>query len=133
MTGRSTGDLLVAYDGTDASRRAAEFAADRATQTDEAVDVVHVGSDLSEREIRDRLADTLIDHRIVGRIETLRTDGGNVNQRSVSEALSDFVRANDYEILYMGNENHSLYEKLRRASVSNDLIDDRLIPIMLVP
>jgi nucleotide-binding universal stress UspA family protein len=130
---RPNAELLVAYDDTDAARRALEFAIERAARTGESVDVVHVGSDVSEPEIRRTLEDLAVDRGVVATVEVVPTGGSDAENVSVPARLAALIEDRDYELLVMGNERHGLFYDLLEGSVSEALIERQAIPLLLVP
>lgn len=125
--------LLVAYDDTAAGRRAAEFAAERAAKTGESVDVVHIGTDITEQEIRDATEDEFIRRNVVVRFDIVNGGGSEDENISVSAALGKLIAQREYQIVIMGNEERGLFHNLMEGSVSNALIEDQTVPVLLVP
>jgi len=133
MTPQGQSGLLVAYDDTPAARRAAEFAVERAAMRGEPVHVVHIGDALSESDIRDALGETFAERGVVLTVEIVPAGGSEDENVSVSRGLADAIDANDYAMVVMGNERHGLFHGLTEASVSEALIEDQTVPILLVP
>ncbi|MFB6182997.1 MAG: universal stress protein [Haloarculaceae archaeon] len=133
MTDATAGQLAVAYDDTDAARRAVAFAIDRASLTGERVDVVHAGNDLTEVQIRDVVAPLFEDRDVDFDVAVLPIGGSEDENVSASKALTDYLRRHNYEYLLMGNEKHGLAHSLTEASVSSDVIESQSIPVLLVP
>lgn len=126
-------ELLVAYDRTDAGRRAAEFAADRAAKTGESVDVVHVGTDVTEDDVRDQLGSIFAEQGVEASFTVVEVGGSEDRNVSVSAVLSDVIDDNDYELVVLGNEERGLFDELTAGSVSKDIIEDGIVPVVLVP
>jgi hypothetical protein len=57
--------LLVAYDDTDAARRATGFAAERAATTGETVTVAHIGTHVTEAHVRAAVEESFEDGVVV--------------------------------------------------------------------
>jgi nucleotide-binding universal stress UspA family protein len=132
-TGGAVGPYLVAYHDSGAARRATTFAADHAARTGASVDVVHVGTELSTRQMRETVGDRFADQRVDVQFETLRASGSEDDNVSVSEKLSHHVADHDYELVIAGNETHGHLHSLFAGSVSDGLIDARVVPVVLVP
>ena len=126
-------DFLVAYDDTDASRRAAEFAAQRAAKTGEAVDVVHIGTGVTEATIEDAVGDTFENLGVPFTVRVVEVGGSEDENVSTRAKLSDVIGEHDYTVVFLGNEKRGLFHDLTEGSVSNALIEDQAVPIMLVP
>lgn len=131
MQERNRGEILVAYDGTDSSRRATEFAVGRAGQTGEAVDIVYLGTDRTAEQLREEVGDAVLRERIVANFETIDVD--TTSNKKIATHLAKFVADHEYTLLVMGNaERGRLYDAVR-GSVTRELIDNQIIPILLVP
>lgn len=131
MEETNRGEILVAYDGSDSSRRATEFAIERAVQTDEAVDIVYLGTDRSAEQLREEIGDPFLRERIVANFEIIKVD--TTSNEEIAAQLANFVTDREYTLLVMGNaERGRLYDAVR-GSVTRELIDDQIIPILLVP
>lgn len=126
-------DILVAYDDTDAGRRAAAFAAERAAKTGEAVDVVHIGPHVTEAAIREAVSDDFERLDVPLSIRVVDVGGSEDDNVSVSAKLADLIGEHDYAVVFMGNEDRGLFHHLTEASITNALIEDQTVPIMLVP
>ncbi len=128
-------DLLVAYDDTPAARRAVAFAVSRAERTGETVDVVHIGTDMTDEKLNKTITDAVdgIDGTRLGRVWTIPGAGADEENIAVSKRLSDLLAARGYTMLVMGNEERGLFHELLAGSVSQTLIGDQVVPILLVP
>jgi nucleotide-binding universal stress UspA family protein len=126
-------DLLVAYDDTDAGRRAAEFAAERAAQTGESVTVIHIGSDLSEAEMRDAIGEPFASHGVPVSFRMFDVGGSEDENISIRAKLGEIIDQHEYTMIVMGNEKHSLFHGLTEGSISGAVIDDQVVPVLLVP
>lgn len=130
---------LVAIDGWDASGRALSLAAAQAAAADE-IDVVHVvdeggGDPESVEQIRST-AEEVVDE--VGgdaevNVEVLETDKGRKPASRVGKRLLDFVDERGHDLVYLGNEHTGAAEKMIVGSVSATLLEDRSVPVALVP
>jgi nucleotide-binding universal stress UspA family protein len=126
-------ELLVAFDDTAAGRRAAAFAAERAEKTGERVDVVHIGSDVTETEMREAVEDSFLERDVPASFRTFSMGGSEDTNVSVSAKLAQVISNGDYAIVFMGNEKHGLFHNLAEASLTKALIEDQTVPITLVP
>lgn len=126
-------DLLVAYNDTDAGRRAASFAAERAALTGETVDVVYIGTEFTEDEMRDAVGQSFVDLDVPVSFQQVSVGGSDDRNVSIRAVLADVIEDNDYEIVVMGNEKHGILHDLSEGSVSSALIGDKMVPILLVP
>ena len=131
IEGRS--GILVAYDDTDSARRAAAFAAERAAETGETVTVVHIGSAVSEADVRAAVEESFEGDGVVLEVAVLPSGGSDDANVSVASVLIDLIDANEFSMVAMGNERHGLFHGLTEASVTEALIEDQSIPILLVP
>lgn len=129
MSGVEPAELLVAYDGSDAAVRAAEFAFSRAAKTGERVDVVHVGAGVDERSIRTELAEELVRESIVATVETIDPEDGD----GTGDALAELIGRNGYEMTFVGYESYDLLGRLRHDSVTESLLERKLVPVTVVP
>lgn len=130
---------LVAIDGWDASGRALSLAAAQAAAADE-IDVVHVvdesgGDPESVEQIRDTAEEVVAE---VGgdaevNVQVLETDKGRKPASRVGQRLLEFVDEHDHDLVYLGNEHTGAAEKMIVGSVSATLIEDRSVPVALVP
>lgn len=130
---RPDAKLLVAFDDTAAAQRATEFAIERASRTGEAVDVVHVGTDLTESEIRGKIETLVVDRGVAVTVEVVPTETSDEENVSIAAMLGRLLEERDYDVLVMGNEKHGLFYDLTRGSVSEAIIENQTIPILLVP
>lgn len=133
MDSESDNDLLVAYDDTEASRRAATFAAKRAAKTGETVDVVHVGRDLSEDDIERAVGEAFDNRDVVASYWVDRIGGSEDENTSVRLRLSQLINDHGYSMVFVGNEKHGFLTELAEASISEALIENQNVPVVLVP
>lgn len=126
-------DLLVAYDDTDAGRRAVEFAAERAAKTGESVDVVHVGTGLTEAQLREALEALFAERNVPVEFEVVETGGSDEKNVSISATLGEIIDDRDYTLIVMGNENRGLFHQLSEGSVTDAVIETGVVPVTLVP
>jgi len=124
--------LLVAYDDTDAARRATGFAAERAATTGETVTVVHIGTHVTEADVRAAVEESFEDG-VVFEVAVISAGGSDDANVSVASALAKLIDTNEFSMVVMGNERHGLFHGLTEASVTEALIEDQSIPILLVP
>jgi nucleotide-binding universal stress UspA family protein len=125
--------LLVAFDETAAARRAAAFAAERAAMTGEFVTVVHIGSGLTEADVRAAVETPFVDRQVTFEVAVVPAGGSDHDNVSVPTALHGLLRDNEFAMVVLGNERHDLFHGLTEASVSEALVDDQDVPVLLVP
>lgn len=133
MADTQSHDLLVAYDDTAVAHRAAEFAAERAAKTGESVDIVHIGTDLTEQELQDAVGAVFDQQNVVARFQTINRGGSENENVSVNAILSNLIDSQGYDLVFIGNEKHGLFHNLTEESVSKGLIEDQIVPVVLVP
>jgi|GEM_PF-2079432 len=126
-------DLLVAYDDTDAGRRAAEFAAERAAKTGESVDVIHISTVLTDAQLRDELGSIFEERDVPVTFEVIETGGSDDRNVSISATLGEIIEERDYAMIVMGNEERGLFHSLSEGSVTNAVIEAGIVPVTLVP
>lgn len=126
-------DLIVAYDDTDASRAAAEFAAERAAETGETVDVVHVGHDLSESDIKADVGEAFAARDVEAGYHVVPAGGSDDENVSVRAALSRVITHSGHDMVFVGNEEYGLFDDIAKKSVSDALITEHRVPVVLVP
>lgn len=126
-------DLLVAYDDTNASRGAAEFAAKRAAQSGESVDIVHVGRDLTEHDIERAVGDAFDELGVPVNFHVEKVGGSEEENMDIRLKLSRVINDGGYEAVFVGNEEYGLFEKYANTSVSDALIKNHNAPVVIVP
>jgi len=126
-------DLLVAYDDTDAGRRAVEFAADRAALTGESVDVVHAGTEHTATQLREELGSIFDERQVPVQFSVIEIGGSDEKNVSISATLGELIEDNDYALVVMGNEGRGLFHQLSEGSVTDAVIETGLVPVTLVP
>ncbi|ERH03443.1 MAG: universal stress protein UspA related nucleotide-binding protein [uncultured archaeon A07HR60] len=131
MDDSNRGEILVAYDGSDSSRRAVEFAAERAGKTGEAVDIVYVGGDRTATQLREAIGDEFLRERIVANFETIQMNA--TGNEAIARRLAEYIRDHEYTLLVMGNSERGRLYNAVRGSVTGELIEQRPLPILLVP
>lgn len=126
-------DLLVAYDDTDVGKKVAAFAAERAAKTGESVEVVHIGPDFTEAKLREAVGQGFEDHSVPASFRVIAVGGSDEQNVSVSATLVDHIDENDYTMVFMGNEERGLFHDLAEGSVTDAVLKDKLVPVVLVP
>lgn len=129
---------LVAIDGWEPSERALAFAAEQAEESDSFIEVVHVvGEDGGDAEANEQIADTVegvlgeydVDHET----QFLRTNKRTQPANRVGERILQFVEERGVDVVYLGNEQTGTAERMIVGSVARKVIDDRSVPVTLVP
>jgi len=133
---------LVALDGWEQSRRALRFAVEQAADTDATIDAVHVVDD--EADDRDPEAieqvETTVDEVLEAagadvpvEVHVLEADKDYKPATRAGVRILEFVREHDHDAVYLGNEHTGTAERMIVGSVSGTVIEDRSVPVVLVP
>lgn len=129
---------LVAVDGWDPSQRALAFAARQAGAAGATLDVVHVvaeggGDPGSNEQIRETVEDALADAGVEYDLHFVETDKSRKPAKRVGERLLAFVEDRDVDLVFLGNEPTGTAERVIVGSVAEVLVEDRSVPVALVP
>lgn len=131
---------LVAVDGWEPSQHALAFAVEQATAAGAELDVVHVvdeaGADPeSVDQIRDAVAETVADEGgdLDPDVRVVEADKGHKPAARVGARILEFVADRDYDAVFVGNEHTGAAERIIVGSVAETLIEDRSVPVVLVP
>ena len=133
---------LVALDGWEASRRALAFAIEQAALENAAVDVAYVvGEDGGDPDSVDQIHDIVDevvaevdpDGEVPVEVVVLKVDKRHKPATRVGVRLVEFVEEHGHDAVYLGNERTGTAERMIVGSVSTTLIEDRSVPVVLVP
>ncbi len=129
---------LVAIDGLEPSERALEFATEQAAASGAALDVVHVvgegGGNPSHRaRIRETIEETIGDADADYDLHFLETDKSTRPADRVGDRLLAFVDEVGHDAAFVGNEPTGTAKRLIVGSVARTLVEDRSVPVVLVP
>jgi nucleotide-binding universal stress UspA family protein len=129
---------LVAIDGWEPSERALAFAAEQAEESDSFVHVVHVvGEDGGNPDANEQIADTaeavLGEYDVDHETHFLRTNKRTQPANRVGKRILEFVADRGVDVVYLGNEQTGTAERMIVGSVAQKVIDDRSVPVTLVP
>ncbi len=133
---------LVALDGWEPSRRALRFAVEQADSADAAVDVVHVVDDDEgdrDPEAIEQVEATVdevvaaVDTGVSVELHVLEADKDYKPATRAGVRILEFAHEHDHDAVYLGNEHTGRAEKVIVGSVSATVIDDRSVPVVLVP
>lgn len=129
---------LVAVDGWDPSERALSFAVEQATASDATLDVCHVvdtgGGEADTREqIRETVEETVGDADVDYELHYLEADKSTKPANKVGNRLLAFVEEGGHVAVFVGNEPTGTTKRLIVGSVARTLVEDRSVPVVLVP
>lgn len=139
---------IVAYDGRDASRRAALFAAERAQLAHAHLHLVHVlewspysfltPDELAERHNRRTAEIERAQHHLLDPIQQELTQAGHtvtieVRYGSVAKTINEVASEKNAKIIYLAKSNDSKLASLLLGSVPSALIQIATIPVAVVP
>lgn len=129
---------LVAVDGFEQSRRALALARDQAAGTDATLDVVHVVAEGAadrdvEEEIRETVEEVMADSEVAYELHFPETDKNTQPAKKVGQRLLSFATEHDHDAIYVGNQATGTAERMIVGSVTSTLVEDRSVPVVLVP
>lgn len=135
---------LVAVDGWEPSRRALSLAVEQATEAGATVDVAHVvdengGDPEAVEQIRSMVEEVVeaveadADAEVDVEVHVLEADKRHKPATRVGLRLLEFAEEEGHDLLYLGNEHTGTAERMIVGSVSGTAIEDRSLPVVLVP
>lgn len=129
---------LVAFDGFEQSTRALELARDQAEACDATVGVVHVVGDdnddpESREQIRETVGDIMAERGVDYDLHFPTTTKVTHPATRVGQRLLEFADEHDADVIYLGNKQTGTAERMIVGSVVSTIVEDRSIPVVLVP
>jgi nucleotide-binding universal stress UspA family protein len=129
---------LVALDGWEPSEHALEYAVEQATHTGAGIDVVHVvdeggGNSESNEQIRETVREIVGDSGVEYEVHFVETDKRTKPADKVGKRILAFAEDGGHDAVYLGNESTGTAERVIIGSVARRVIEERSVPVMLVP
>ena len=127
--------ILIPIDGTDASKRALDFAIEMAAQMDGTLHVVHFtnkstdATDAILDDARERLASANV--RDVPELTTLTVDIWNADR--VGKEILDVVKEHGYDHVVMGHHEDGAVERAVFGSAAETVLRAEAVPMTVVP
>jgi nucleotide-binding universal stress UspA family protein len=129
---------LVAVDGFEQSRRALALARDQVAGTDATLDVVHVVAEgAGDQDVKDQIRET-VEEVMAGsdvsyELHFPEADKNTQPAKKVGQRLLSFASEHDHDVIYVGSKETGTAERMIIGSVTSTLVEDRSVPVVLVP
>jgi nucleotide-binding universal stress UspA family protein len=127
--------VLIPFGLTSASKRAAEYAVSTfGPSGDVSITVVHLteeGKGPSEEEIANTVMSDA-EHDIELNVD-IRSYDDELSKEKVRRSIYDITEENDFDTVVMGYEQKSFFDDLLNETTAERLLEERNLPVVLVP